>query len=229
MNTVAAMGAALCVMVGAVALHPRRIRLEPRATSLRSDSLLGDLATTWRRRRAMRRPPNARHVAEWCDELARHLRGGSSLREALVTVVPGDDRTSRLTATMRFAIERGHSVHDAIDRVESNGPDLHIALSVLATASRIGGPCAAAVDRTAMSLRQRAADSDERSGQAAQARLSSQVMTAVPLLMLALLVTTDDDVRAVVRSPLGALCIATGLALNAAGSWWMHRIVRSGS
>ena len=76
-----------------------------------------------------------------------------------------------------------------------------------------------------MLLRQRAADLDERSAQAAQARLSTHVMTAVPLLMLAALVATDGDVRSVVTSPTGAACIAAGLTLNAAGWWWMNRIV----
>jgi Flp pilus assembly protein TadB len=50
-------------------------------------------------------------------------------------------------------------------------------------------------------------------------------MTAVPLLMLATLVVTDDDVRSVVASPIGTFCVSAGLALNAAGWWWMRRIV----
>jgi Flp pilus assembly protein TadB len=76
-------------------------------------------------------------------------------------------------------------------------------------------------------LRQRAADLDERSAQAASARLSTHVMTAVPLAMLAVLTATDDDVRAVTVAPVGAACIASGLILNALGWWWMRRIVRS--
>jgi tight adherence protein B len=96
---------------------------------------------------------------------------------------------------------------------------------VIATASRIGGPAAASIDRAAMLLRQRASDLDERATQAAQARLSSHVMTAVPLLMLVVLLATDDDVRSVVTSPIGTVCVVAGLALNAAGWWWMRRIV----
>ena len=76
-----------------------------------------------------------------------------------------------------------------------------------------------------MLLRQRAAELDDRATQAAQARLSSHVMTAVPLLMLALLVTTDEAVRSVATSPIGVVCIGAGLALNASGWWWMRRIV----
>ena len=35
----------------------------------------------------------------------------------------------------------------------------------------------------------------------------------------------DDDVRSVVASPIGTFCVGAGLALNAAGWWWMRRIV----
>ena len=50
-------------------------------------------------------------------------------------------------------------------------------------------------------------------------------MTVVPLLMLATLAATDSDVRSVATSAVGVLCIGSGLVLNAAGWWWMRRIV----
>jgi tight adherence protein B len=124
-----------------------------------------------------------------------------------------------------MSIERGRSISESVARADDPGAHLGLALEVLATASRIGGPAAASIDRTAALLRQRAADRDERSSHAAQARLSTQVMTAVPLLMLAVLVIADTDVRAVVASPVGITCVTTGLVLNLAGWWWMRRIV----
>ncbi len=54
-------------------------------------------------------------------------------------------------------------------------------------------------------------------------------MTAVPVLMLAILATTDHDVRAAVMSAIGFTCVAIGLALNVAGWWWMRRIVGAAS
>ena len=229
MTAGAGLAAALLVMVVAAAVRPvprRRASGDPAvATRSRLDGVVASL----QQRRALRRIPTARDVAEWCDDLARLVRSGSSLRDALDTVVPVDVSTAAATAPMRLAIARGTSVGDAVDRAGPAGPHLYTALSVIATASRLGGPCAAAIDRTAMTLRQRAADEGERAVQAAQARLSSHVMTAVPLLMLGVLLATDHDVRAVAVSPIGAICIVAGLTLNAAGSWWMHRIVRSGS
>lgn len=217
---------ALAVGVAALAVRPRRRRVDPSAPAIRPSA--GRLLVAWSSRTSRRTTPDARAVASWCDDLVREVRSGSTLREAL-TKVPDDDATARATAPIRIAIDRGLGTSDAVERVADGGPHVRLALGVLAVASRLGGPAAAAIDRTAMALRQRAADLDERSTQAAQARLSAHVMTAVPLLMLGLLVATDGDVRSVAVSPIGAACIATGLGLNATGWWWMHRIVRNAS
>lgn len=215
---------ALAVTVAAVPLRPARHRCEPVAVP--APSRLAELAVAWASRRSRHRQPSPRAVAGWCDDIARSVRSGSSLRDA-VTVLPADAATERATSPVRLAIDRGTSVADAVGRVSDAGPHLGLALRVIATASRIGGPSAASIDRTAALLRQRAGDLDERSSYAAQARLSTHVMTAVPLLMLGLLVATDDDVRSAVTSPVGAGCIAAGLVLNIVGWWWMHRIVEN--
>jgi tight adherence protein B len=144
-------------------------------------------------------------------------------------VLPIDIATERATSTLRLGIERGLSLDDAVGRTQRDGPHVGLALGVIASAGRIGGPSAAAIDRTATLLRQRAADREERAAHAAQARLSAHVMTALPLLLLAVLVATDDDVRSVASSSVGAACIAGGLVLNAVGWWWMRRIVRASS
>ena len=221
MITAAVVAAAV---VAAMALRPRPRRLEPVAEQ--GPTRLDIASAVWTLRRSRRRTPDARGVATWCDDIVRHVRSGSTLREAL-SVVPDDPATARSTTPLRLAIDRGSSIPDSVVRVDDAGPHLRLALGVIVATSRIGGPAAAAIDRTAMALRQRAADLDERSVHAAQARLSTHVMTAVPLLMLGVLVALDSEVRSVVASPIGSVCIAMGLLLNAAGWWWMHRIVRA--
>jgi tight adherence protein B len=214
--------AVLAIAAAALASRPR----QQRAASDRANARARPAWTldAWRLRHSGRLAPDARAVAAWCDDIARCVRSGSTLRDAIARL-PTDPATERVTAPLRLAIDRGASVADAIARVDAGGAHLRLALGVISTASRIGGPAAASIDRAAMLLRQRAADLDERSAQAAQARLSSHVMTSVPLLMLAVLLATDDDIRSVVTSPIGTACVAAGLALNAAGWWWMRRIV----
>ncbi len=214
----------VAVFIAAAAVRPRARRHEPDTAP--APARLDTLVTEWTQRRARRQPPSARAAAEWCDDIARRVRSGSSLRDA-VAGAPADAAVGRATTPLLLALDRGQSLADAVDRVHAAGPHLHLALGVLAAAGRIGGPSAASIDRAAVLLRQRAADLEERLTQAAQARLSTHVMTAVPLVMLAVLVVTDADVRAVATSPTGATCITVGLALNAAGWWWMHHIVRT--
>ena len=176
-------------------------------------------------RRAERRPPSAKAVAEWCDDLARQLRSGSTLRDAMTTTLPNDPATRRATDELRRRLDRGRSMADACPPPVDSGAHLGLAIIVITTAARLGGSPAPAIDRTAGTLRQRAVDADERIVHAAQARLSAHVLTAVPLAMLLLLLVTDDDVRATATSTLGATCIAVGLSLNAIGSTWMRRII----
>ena len=176
-------------------------------------------------RRSEQRPPSAKAVAEWCDDLARQLRSGSTLRDAMTTTLPNDPATRRVTTEVRHRLDRGRSLVDACEPPSNAGAHLRLAIIVITTAARLGGSPAPAIDRTAATLRQRAVDADERNVQAAQARLSAHVLTAVPLAMLLLLLATDDDVRAATTSALGAACIGVGLSLNAIGSAWMRRII----
>jgi Flp pilus assembly protein TadB len=221
-----ASGIGLACVVLAIAVAAVPSRPWPRRTvrdAVRIRARGPSVVAAWSRRTSTR-PPTARDVAAWCDDVARRVRAGSSLREA-VAILPADPATEHATAPLRLALERGTNLAEAAARAGDAGPHLRLALSVIATAARLGGPSAASIDRTAMLLRQRATDSDERATQAAQARLSAHVMTAVPLLMLAVLVVTDGDVRSAAASTTGAILVVTGLVLNAVGWWWMRRII----
>ena len=213
------------VMVVGCAVRPVR-RRTPDSTR-RGDDDAGRWLTDRieRARRRRRGDPGADEVAAWCDDLASDLRSGSTLRHALIAVIPGDDTTATRTVPLRLALERARPIADATAMTSSPGPHLHLAVAVIAATSEVGGSAAAAIDRVAATLRQRAADQAERRVQSAQARLSAHVMTAVPLSMLGLLLATDDDVRVVMATPVGATCLVAGLALNAAGWMWMRHIV----
>jgi len=183
------------------------------------------------RRRSQQITPGA--VAAWCDDLARSLRHGSTLRSALTQVVPHDEPLARQTLVLQRHIERGASVHDACDRwadamASSHQPGtdaVEMLAAVLGAAATVGGSAAAPIDRCAAAMRQRTSDDLERAAQSAQARMSARVLTIVPLAVLALLLATDDGVRDVVTRPAGATVVIAGLGLNAAGAWWMRRIV----
>ena len=188
--------------------------------------------------RHRRRPTTvtAAALAEWSDEIARSLRHGSTLRSALVEVMPAGAGLTARTGSLRHRLERGATVTEACDgwsddlvaeRTRRHDDNDLVALlaTLLAACATLGGAAAAPLDRFAVTMRQRTSDDLERDAQSAQARLSARVLTFVPLVVLGLLLATDDDVRSIVIEPAGAFAVGLGLSLNALGAWWMRRIV----
>ena len=217
--------AALAVLLGASAM-PRSLVRSPRECDSSREQENGPLP--WLRRRA-RRGPSPGAVALWADDLSRHLRGGVTLREAVRVVEPADPLLHARTERMRLAIEHGGSLDDAVARSpEDEGrPSPHLdLLRVLITAcAQVGGSAAEPLDRGAAILRARAAALEERAAHSAQALLSGRVMTLLPIASLILLAATDGDVRDVLRTTAGLMCLGLGAAANATGWWWMRRII----
>lgn len=172
-----------------------------------------------------RRTAEAEDVADWCESLARRVRSGSSLRHAVEAVEP-DNALRPALAPIRHRLTRGVPLAAVVagDHGDSTGVDLQLALDMIGVAASLGGSPAEALDRTATTLRQRAADRADRRTQAAQARISAHVLTVVPLGVLALLLISDDGIRAATATPAGAACIAGGLVLNGLGWIWMRAL-----
>lgn len=213
---------ALGVLVLAVSHRPMPTRLAELVPSPPRTARRNRWLRRWTARGRVRHP-DASAVAAWCDDLARELRSGSTLRQALTSVEPDDATTSACTAPLRLGLQRARPIGELL--AGDVGAHLQLAFAVIAAAADVGGSAAPAIDRVATTLRQRTADRDDRRVQAAQARLSAHVMTAVPIVMLALLVGSDGEVRTTLATPVGAACVVLGLLLNAAGWLWMRRIV----
>lgn len=223
---------AILVLSGTIAGH-RPTRRAPTIVPVSEQRQGSTGRPVWRTRRRHRVEPAA--VAEWCDELSRALRHGATLRSVIETTVPDDHAVALHTAMLRHLIGRGASVRDACDewshvleRTSRPGTDtLQTLAAVLSTSASMGGNAAEPIDRFGVSTRQRASDQLERSANSAQARMSARVLTIVPIALLAVLLATDRDVRHAVSSATGMVVVAVGLALNAAGAWWMRRIAAS--
>jgi Flp pilus assembly protein TadB len=215
----------------------RRLHIETRATAEISTNasrvrrwlsrLLGHLRT------ARSAPIPAAQVAAWCDAISRRLRAGDALRTAFEAERPDDRALLTRTEPLRRSLGYGATVADAVATTMSGSasarvshdPHLELLCSVIAATADFGGSAAAPIDRVGATLRLRSADGHERDAQSAQARLSAHVLTVVPLAVLALLTGTDADVRQFSTGGLGLTVIASGLALNLTGWWWMKRIV----
>lgn len=163
-------------------------------------------------------------VAAWCDDLARRVRSGASLASALRTATPSP-ALSPIVAPIGLALDRGDSVAGATRRIASGDANVELALGVLHACADLGGPAAQPLDRAASTLRARAADLADRDVHSAQARLSALVLTLLPVAALALVLSTSPATRAAVLGSSGSICLGVGAVLNAAGWWWMRRII----
>lgn len=167
-------------------------------------------------------------LATWCDALARSIRGGATLRQAVASVAPPAAVEQHLSA-IGLALERGAPLATALDVGGPVPPHLDLVLVVLRAVATHGGPSAEPIDRVAAALRQRAAMIGERKSHSAQARLSAIVMTLLPGALLIVLVATSRAVREAVISPPGVASLGLGAAANATGWFWMRRLIRNRS
>ncbi|MEZ5168109.1 MAG: type II secretion system F family protein [Acidimicrobiales bacterium] len=159
--------------------------------------------------------------------VARELRAGRSLAQAIRTVA-GEDRTAG--PGLRRAVDRidgGLLVVDALDRwaVELGHEDADLVRAVINAGASTGGAMAAALDRAAGSLHERAELRREIRALSAQARTSALVLTIAPVAFLAVVILSDRSVLVVLATTwAGRACLGAGLVLDAVGWWWMARL-----
>lgn len=166
------------------------------------------------------------------EATARGMRAGASLPHALAAAAPGATRglAGDLDRVAGGAADAGLVV--ALDRwaVARPLPGVRLAAAALALAAEVGGGGARALDGVALTLRQRQAVAGEVRALATQARLSAVVLTIAPIAFAALAVASDPRTATVLLgSPVGQVCLAVGLVLDAVGAAWMARITRVGA
>lgn len=162
------------------------------------------------------------------DEVARALRAGSSLLQALRAASSKvDGRIAADVGTVVAAVERGGGLADELDQWAARHPvpGVRLAVTALALGAETGGPQARAVDAVAATLRDREAVCHEAHALASQARASAAVMGVTPILFAVIATALDPRVAHVLlATPLGLTCLVTGLALDAVAGLWMARI-----
>lgn len=192
-------------------------------------AVLGGLAALrlWRHRR---RDLGDRALAAVLEAMARSLRAGSSMTQALRDVESGTlgapigDDLRWLVAM----IDRGCSLDDAFDRWAASAASTprHLAATALGLAARTGGAPARLIDSVAATLREREHLEREARALSTQARASAAVMAAAPFVFAVMAAMIDPGVMDfLVHSSAGLACVVVGLLLEGAGGWWMSRLV----
>lgn len=178
---------------------------------------------------ARRAGADERELPEALERVARHLRSGGSLTQAIGAAAPVG--RSPLAASWRSMVERVPAVGvvaalEAWALDESAGGSRRLAGAALALAASTGGSPARAVDGVAATLRARLAVADEIRALSSQARASAAVIALAPVVFGLVAGATDDRTGAFFATPAGAVLLAGGLGLDGLGAAWMARLCR---
>lgn len=170
-----------------------------------------------------------RSLPDALDGIARSLRSGASLRQALEEVAAsstgllGDDLTAIVAD-----VHDGASIVDALATWPARRPvgGVRLATAALSLGAETGGASARAIDGVAATLRTNLGIAGEVRALSSQARLSALVIVLAPIAFAVLAASSDGGTAAfLLRTPPGLLCLALGLGLDALGWLWMRRIV----
>ena len=169
-------------------------------------------------------------VADFLDAIAREVHSGYSLTLAFVNTAERFTNLAWWTEPISLQCIRGHSLATAIaDTSPQNWTaDVALATRTLSVASNGGYGIVSALEKSASILREREHIAHERHAQTAQIRLSTAVLSWIPLVICAWVITRQSHTRSfLLQSPLGLLCIAIGLLFNIAGRKWITQIARN--
>ena len=175
-------------------------------------------------------PQNLGSVADLLDAVAREVHSGYSLTLAFVNTAERFPNLAWWTEPIAVQCIRGHSLANAIaDTTPANWTaDVALATRTLAVASNGGYGIANTLEKSASILREREHIALERKAQTAQIRLSTSVLSWIPLVICVWTITRQSSTRTfLLHTPLGLTCIAVGLLFNIAGRNWIARIGRS--
>jgi len=172
-----------------------------------------------------------RGLPEALEAVARSLRSGASLRQAIgeaALVTPG--RLGRELAEVARQVGHGATLVAAMEALAARHPlpSVRLAVAALCLAVETGGAQAKAVDGVATTLRDRLGVAAEVKALSSQARMSGVVIGLAPLAFGAFAVTTDPRTgQFLFHTPLGIALLGVGLSLDALGWLWMQRLARS--
>ena len=175
-------------------------------------------------------PQNLGSVADLLDAIAREVHSGYSLTLAFVNTAERFPNLAWWTEPITVHCIRGHSLANAIaDTTPTNWTaDVALATRTLSVASNGGYGVANTLEKSASILREREHIALERKTQTAQIRLSTSVLSWIPLVICVWTITRQSSTRTfLLHTPLGLSCIAVGLLFNIAGRNWIARIGRN--
>jgi tight adherence protein B len=167
-------------------------------------------------------------VTDFLDAIARDVRSGFSLASSFVQCSDQQSDDNHWSQPVAQQCLRGVVLADALVEcaLPTWTPEIRFASRTLAVASAGGAGVAPALEHSASVLREQQGLMLDRDVQAAQAHLSTKVLTWLPIAVFAWIAITDPVARGfLLGTPVGMCCVATGITLNVSGRKWMSHVV----
>jgi len=167
-------------------------------------------------------------ITDFLDAIARDVRSGFSLASSFVQCSDQLSDETHWSQPVAQQCLRGVVLADALVEcaLPTWTPEIRFASRTLAVASAGGAGVAPALEHSASVLREQQALMLDRDVQAAQAQLSTKVLTWLPIAVFAWIAITDPIARMfLLTTPVGMCCVATGITLNVSGRKWMSHVV----
>ena len=173
-------------------------------------------------------PRTSLAVTDFLDAIARDVRSGFSLASSFVQCSDQQPDSNHWSQPVAQQCLRGVVLADALVEcaLPTWTPEIRFASRTLAVASSGGAGVAPALEHSASVLREQQGLMLDRDVQAAQAHLSTKVLTWLPIAVFAWIAINDSVARGfLLGTPVGMCCVATGIALNVSGRKWMSHVV----
>ena len=172
-----------------------------------------------------------RNLIDALSSMSRSVRSGLSLATALQISI--SQHPCDLFAQLHSLISRGMALNTACHKLlddlseSAENTDHMMTLHVIALASEVGGDIARQLDCLIDTLLDRSQAKVERQTQAATATASMRLITWLPVVCGAWILSDSSAVRHVLlATPLGWACLTIGVGLNFVGRTWTHKMVR---
>ena len=172
-----------------------------------------------------------RNLLDALSSMSRSVRSGLSLATALQISI--SQHPCDLFAQLHSLISRGMALDTACHKLlddlseSAENADHMMTLHVIALASEVGGDIARQLDCLIDTLLDRSQAKVERQTQAATATASIRLITWLPVVCGAWILSDSPAVRHVLlATPLGWACLTIGVGLNFVGRTWTHKMVR---
>jgi tight adherence protein B len=182
---------------------------------------------SWRRNKRIKAFNSV--LAETIDMLARALRAGHSVLGAIEMVAdsaqqPAASEFSEVFKQMTLGLPIRDALMQLLERVPS--ADLRVLVTAIMVQKDTGGNLVEILDRTVFVIRERLRIEGEIQTQTAQGRLTGWILSALPLIMLALLNLVNPGYsRPLIDDPLGRKLSYFSAGMLLAGAWTIRRII----